>query len=89
MQIKGEVATKNTMFHLIDIQMLMSNAIQNVTPKNWRRACEHGLRVEENYWKSHNIEEEVVDVLRINFGNREEDDDSEGSESDAMSDVEN
>ena len=86
--IKGEVATKNTTFRLNDVQTLTSNAILNVTPEIWRKACEHVLQVEENYWKSDHIQEEMVDELRINISYGKEEDDSEGSESGAMSDVE-
>ena len=45
--------------------------------------------MEENYWKSDHIQEEMVDGLRINIHDGEEDNDSEGRESNAMSDVEN
>ena len=34
-QIKGEVAKKNIMFCLKDVQTLTRNAIENVTPENW------------------------------------------------------
>ena len=64
-------------------------AIQNVMAENWRKACEHVLQVEKNYWKSDHIQEEMVDEVRINIGDGEEDDESEGSQSDALSDVEN
>ena len=54
-QIKGEAAAKNIMFRLKDVRTLTSNAIENVTPENWREASEHILQVEENYWKSDHI----------------------------------
>ena len=47
---------------------------ENVTPENWREASEYILQVEENYWKSDHIQEEMVDELRINIGDGEEDD---------------
>ena len=87
-QIKGEVAKKNIMFCLKDAQTLTSNAIENLTPENWRKASKHILQVEENYWKSDHIQEEMVNELRINISDGEEEDDSKGSESGAMSDIE-
>ena len=53
--------------------------IQNVTAENWRKACEHVLQVEKNYWKSDHIQEEMIDEVRINIGDGEEDDESEGA----------
>ena len=44
--------------------------------------------MEENYWKSDHIQGEMVNELRINISDGEEDDDSKGSESGAMSDIE-
>ena len=52
--------------------------------RNVRKLAEgvrtHFSQVEKNYWKSDHIQEEMVDELRINIGDGEEDDESEGSE---------
>ena len=44
--------------------------------------------MKENFSKSDHIQEEMVNELRINNSDGEEDDDSKGSESGAMSDIE-
>ena len=85
-QIKGEVAEKNTAFRLKDVQALTDRAIQHVTPEKWRKACYHVCRVEEEYWKSDHIQEEMVEQLGIDIGEDEDDDDSA---SDANSEFEN
>ena len=90
-QIKGEVATRNTTFHLKDVQWLTDEAIRHLTVENWRKACHHVWKVEEEYWKSDGILDGMVEQLLINIGDDDEDDradGSDGSDFDALSDVE-
>lgn len=51
-QVKGEVASKNTTFKIVDVERLMHEAIDAVTPSNWERCVRHAEKLqEEDYEK--------------------------------------
>ena len=49
--IKNKVAVKNTTFKMCDVKKLVDDAISEVTPKNWKDAVTHTLKVEKEFWE--------------------------------------
>ncbi|XP_050300612.1 uncharacterized protein LOC126739128 [Anthonomus grandis grandis] len=77
-QIKGEVARKNFTFKFADLKPLFDQAVQNVSPQNWKNAVAHIIKEEERMWTLDDLMEIQVKPLMINVG---EDDDTTSSDS--------
>ncbi|XP_008180356.1 uncharacterized protein LOC103308558 [Acyrthosiphon pisum] len=59
-QVKSEVATKNTTFKIADVEKLTHEAIENVTVDNWKKCVEHAERVQKE-----DAEKELVREIRL------------------------
>ena len=73
-----------------DVQSLCKEAVEQVTPANWRDAIQNTTKVEDYYWRTDGILEERVGELIISIGDSDsEDSDQEySSDSEAGSEVE-
>ncbi|KAE9528685.1 hypothetical protein AGLY_012260 [Aphis glycines] len=47
MQVKGEVATKNTAFKLADVEKLVHETIDSVTTENWEKCVRHAEKLQD------------------------------------------
>lgn len=62
-QAKNEVATKNRTFKIADVEVLLHEAISNVSQKNWEDCVKHAEKLqEEDLKKSHLAEEFIIHV---------------------------
>ena len=50
-QVKTQVAKKNTTFKIKDVQNLVNEALNDVTPENWKNVIRHTLKVEDGFRK--------------------------------------
>ena len=50
-QVKSEAARKNVTFKIKDVQILVNQALENVTPAKWAKVEKHSIRVEKEFWK--------------------------------------
>ena len=48
--VKGYVAKHNKKFTLKEIEELVPQGISQVTPKTWKKFCDHTMKVEEERW---------------------------------------
>jgi len=48
--VKGKVSKKNFTFKLNAISALAEEAINSVTPEEWKKCCEHVKKLEQEYW---------------------------------------
>ena len=48
-QVKSEVARKNTTFKIRAVKELLTNALQNVTKANWKKAIDHTKKVDDAF----------------------------------------
>ena len=62
-QSKNEVAAKNVKFDLTETKKLMSNALENVTPENWRNSIIHVEKVENAFKKNDFGEHDYVNNI--------------------------
>ncbi|XP_072384396.1 uncharacterized protein [Diabrotica undecimpunctata] len=65
--IKNEVAKQNVYFKLEDVKALVEQEFARVTVDNWKKVCEHIVKVEDKYLESEcriivNIEELGIDL---------------------------
>lgn len=85
-QVKGYVAANNTTFTLADVEKLLRESINVVTPDKWRRACAHVEKIEEEFWQRDGLIDASLDELIIPLGS-DLSDETDASDSD-MSEVE-
>ena len=77
---------KNTTFKLKDVKELI-NALNNVTPENWKKAISHTIKVEDAFRKTDFSERD--DVKRVIIDLSLDSDSSESECSDDDSDIDN
>ena len=75
--VKGYVAKHNQKFTLKEVEALVPEAINTVTPAMWSKFCGHTKKVEEEYWKKDGLVEDVVEELLINVGSDSDDESSD------------
>ena len=61
--VKGYVAKHNWKFTLKEVEALVPQAINTITPAMWKKFCDHTEKVEEEYWKKDGLVEDVVEIL--------------------------
>ena len=62
-QLKGFVRSHNRTGRQADIMRLVEMAVETVTPHSWEKCCQHVLKVEEDYWRSDHLMEDVGPFL--------------------------
>ena len=75
--VKGYVAKHNKKFTLKEVEALVPQAINSVTPTMWKKFCEHTEKVENEYWKKDGLVEDVVEEILINVGDSSDDESSD------------
>ena len=60
---------------------LTREAIEHVSPENWRKACDHLNREEHDYWRADGLVDELIRALVIDFGEENESDFKDGVDS--------
>ncbi|KAL4718754.1 hypothetical protein ACJJTC_001897 [Scirpophaga incertulas] len=79
-QVKQRVADKNVSQSEKEIEKLTRDAINSITPSDWKKEVNHVERLQQEYWEKDHLEEENVREFIISLG--EESSDSEISDSD-------
>ena len=74
-QVKGYVARNNRTFKLDDVEKLLSEGIQELTPEKWRNCVQHVITEEKNLWNLDFLVDDVQDRIVIQL-NSENDSDS-------------
>ena len=78
--VKGYVAKHNKGFTLKEVEKLVPEGINMVTPALWEKFCRHTEKVEDEYWHKDGLIEDIVEEILINV---EDDDSSDTSGSDS------
>lgn len=72
-QVKGEVATKNKTFKMVDVEKIMNDAIDNVTIEDWQKCVRHAEALQnDDLEKAH-----LADTRRLVINLRDDDNDSD------------
>ena len=83
-QVKTCIASRNSTFRLKDVQKLVHESLDNVTPEDWKKCVQHVIHIEDDYKRSMHIVDEIEPVI-INL----DDDSDSGSDSDGYAFLEN
>ena len=75
--VKGYVAKHNQKFTLKEVEALVPQAINTITPAMWKKFCDHAEKVEEEYWKKDGLVEDVVEEILIHVGSDSDDESSD------------
>ena len=59
--MKSNVKRSNTTYKLSDVERLTNDALDAVTPEEWRKAVGHVIDVEDSYRKSDHIMDDLVE----------------------------
>ncbi|XP_001948346.2 uncharacterized protein LOC100161011 [Acyrthosiphon pisum] len=59
--VKGHVNAKNTTFKINDVQQLLNDGIQKVTPEMWSNFVSHTIKEEDKLWQVDYISDEILD----------------------------
>ena len=84
-QIKGYVARQNNAFKLKPVVKLVENAIAQISTFDWKRACEHTAKIEEEYKTNDGIRPRQQPV-QVNVNDTSTSSESESSSSTSDSD---
>lgn len=78
--IKNAVAKLNVTFKLDDVSRLAQIEFAKITPVEWKKRCDHVIKIEDNYLENEHFVDIQTEELIINLG---EDSDSESDFSDS------
>ena len=67
---------KNTIFKIKDVQVLVCEALKNVTKENWGQAIQHVIKVEDAFWEV-DFGERARDVAEMIIDTHPDEDDSD------------
>jgi hypothetical protein len=85
-QLKGYVGRKNLNFRLSDVQNLVTEAEASITSEHWAECCSHVEKIEAEYWRSENIQDELDPVV-ISFSDDSSSCDNSDDETDTASET--
>jgi len=88
-QLKHFIRSRNTTgeFSIKVLKELTEQAIGSVVPEDWQKYCRHVINIENSFWETDQVMEEVEPLI-ISLNNEDSDSDSNYSDSDS-SDNEN
>jgi len=75
--MKRYVRARNKTYKLPEVEILLRESVQDVTPTQWSNYVAHVMKEELKYWDLDNLMEEIVEPFIINVG-----EDSSDSETD-------
>lgn len=90
-QIKRYIRDHNTSgdLSIAKLKEVLDIAIASVTPADWEKFCNHVLKIEQKFWETDYMMEQIEPII-INLGHDSETDDSDSdSDGDMNSDKEN
>lgn len=61
--VKGYVKRENNTYKIDDVQRLLNEAIDRVTPENWVNFIKHTIEEENKVWQVDDIMEELIENL--------------------------
>ncbi|KAE9526959.1 hypothetical protein AGLY_013607 [Aphis glycines] len=78
-QVKGEVTEKHHSSKIADVEMLVNNALDGVTKKNWEKCGEHCIRVQDEDLVRERLRDEILEpiILTVNHDDSSTDDDDD------------
>ena len=62
-KVKHFIADRNTTFKIKDVKELVPLAFSNVSTDDWAKAVEHTEKIENYYWKTEGLREEIDQVI--------------------------
>lgn len=80
--VKGYVAKNNKTFTLNEVENLVREGINTVTPAMWHKFCQHCENVEDTYWERDGLVEDSVEEILIKAGDESDELSDEYIESD-------
>jgi len=57
------VKQNNTSFILNEVQQLLNDGVQRVTPERWANFVNHAMKKEDNMWDIESITDEIFDEM--------------------------
>lgn len=76
-KVKNEVASTNVDYTLSSVEVLLHNALNEVSPDFWKKCVSHVKKVEDSMWELDNICDEVQDRIIITNAGFDEDTEDE------------
>ena len=71
-EVKAYVAKHNKTFTLKEVERLVPEAIDTISPAKWHKFCQHTVAVEDEYWAKDGLVEDVVEEILLNIGDESE-----------------
>ena len=86
--VKNYLRKHNTTFRLSDLKELLPLAFNNVTPEIWLNCCRKAGEVEQRYWRNDGLQEDAVEQVLIDLGEKDDSSSEESSTDDSETDSE-
>ncbi|KAL4113021.1 hypothetical protein QTP88_016725 [Uroleucon formosanum] len=76
-QVKGEVAKKNSTFKMTDVEVLVNNALDEITKEAWTKCGEHCIKLQDADFIKEGLRDEILEpiILMINPDDNSTDED--------------
>jgi len=62
-QVKGEVTKKNSTFKMIDVEVLLNNALDEITKEAWTKCGEHCNKLQDADFIKEGLRDEILEAL--------------------------
>ncbi|CAH1997747.1 unnamed protein product [Acanthoscelides obtectus] len=83
--VKNRVADRNITFTLDDAQRIAEEEFSNITPHDWKKRCDHVIKIETEYLEREDKVYAISEEFIINIGNDDTDSDSDSDVGDSES----
>lgn len=88
-QVKSSVAERNKSFKLKDVEVLVRDALDSITPTKWNNVVKHTWNILKEAWEREGTLEERVEELIIRLGDDSGSSSSSGEDEGSDSNVGN
>lgn len=75
--LKQFVASENSTFKQSDVKQLIERGIERIDQQRWEKACMHVQKIEEDWCRRDNIQQQTVEPVIVQLDATDESDDSE------------
>lgn len=86
-QVKGEVAKKNSTFKMADVEVLVNNALDEITKEAWTKCGEHCSKLQHADFLKEGLRDEILESIILTINPDESSTDEHENDDDELFDL--
>ncbi|XP_022172706.1 uncharacterized protein LOC111035407 [Myzus persicae] len=86
-QVKGEVAKKNSTFKMADVEVLVNNALGEITKEAWKKCGEHCSKLQDADFVKEVLKDEMLEPIILSINPDESSTDEDENDDDKLLDL--